>query len=59
MIKLIFKYILRTNTLFKNMKTITKTLVNKGKLLISQPLINDEFFHNVKVLKIRNKKREA
>ena len=28
------------------MKTITKTIVNKGKLLISQPLINDEFFYN-------------
>ena len=46
MIKLIFKFNLRTNNLFKYMKTITKTLVNKGKLLISQPLINDEFFHN-------------
>ena len=28
------------------MKTIIKPQLNKGKLLISQPLINDEFFHN-------------
>ena len=28
------------------MKTEIKPKLNKGKLLISQPLINDEFFHN-------------
>ena len=28
------------------MKTIIKHKLNKGKLLVSQPLINDEFFHN-------------
>ena len=29
-----------------NMKTIIKQELNKGKLLVSQPLIRDEFFHN-------------
>ena len=28
------------------MKTVIKPKLNKGKLLISQPLINDNFFHN-------------
>ena len=28
------------------MKSIKNSPLNKGKLLISQPLINDEFFHN-------------
>jgi len=28
------------------MKTIIKPSLNKGKILISQPLINDEYFHN-------------
>ena len=31
---------------FTYMKTIIKPQLNKGKLLLSQPLISDEFFHN-------------
>ncbi len=31
---------------FDDMKAVIKKTINKGKLLISQPLINDEFFHN-------------
>ena len=46
MIKLIFNKNLMNIKHLTYMKTIIKPQLNKGKLLLSQPLISDEFFHN-------------
>ena len=46
MIKLIFNKKLMNIKHLTYMKTIIKPRLNKGKLLLSQPLISDEFFHN-------------